>query len=427
MSAEPRSTPARRPWHEVLLNRRMLICLLQGFSSGLPLYVLIQLVPGWLRTEGVDLKTIGLFSIVTIPYTWKFLWSPLLDRFSFPVLGRRRGWMLASQLLLLGSIGMLGTANPSAGLEPIVVLVFLTALFSATQDIVLDAYRRELLAEQEFGTGNSIFINAYRLSSLVPASLAFVLADMLPWRFVYWVVAAFMLVGIATTLWIDEATEKRLAPRTLREAVLEPFLEFFRRKGVSAALAVLGFTFLYKLGDAMATALQTPFFIDLGFSLTVIGTVAKYSALWGSITGAAIGGLVMARISINRALWIFGVLQLVSIFGFAALARIGANPYALFAAVSFEYLGVGMGAVALWAFMAKHTNIHFTATQLALMTALTAVPRVIASATTGFIIEAIGYFNFFLLCAVIALPGMLLLLVVAPWSDRSTKQPSAKP
>jgi PAT family beta-lactamase induction signal transducer AmpG len=215
---------------------------------------------------------------------------------------------------------------------------------------------------------------------------------------------------------VPETADERLAPHTLRAAVVEPFLEFFRRNGLASALAVLAFTFLYKLGDAMATALQTPFFIDLGFSLTQIGTVAKYSALWGSITGAAVGGLVMTKLSINRALWLFGVLQLASILGFAALARIGANPYALFAAVSFEYLGVGMGAVALWAFMAQHTSIKFTATQLALMTALTAVPRVVASATTGFIIEAIGYFNFFLLCTVIALPGMALLLVVAPWS-----------
>jgi MFS transporter, PAT family, beta-lactamase induction signal transducer AmpG len=413
-SAQPGATP--RSWQEILLNRRMLICLFQGFASGMPLYVLIQLVPGWLRTHGVDLATIGLFSIVQIPYTWKFLWSPLLDRYRLPFLGRRRGWMLVSQCLLLLSIGALGTTNPAFGLRAVVALVFVTAFFSATQDIVLDAYRRELLSEAEFGTGNSVFINAYRLSSLVPASLAFVLADSLPWAAVYWIVAAFMVVGIVTTLVVAEVVDERVAPTTLYAAVVEPFLEFFSRGNLASTVAVLAFVVLYKLGDNMATALQTPFFIDLGFSLTQIGTIAKYSALWGSVTGAALGGLAMTKISINRALWLFGALQVVSILGFAALARLGANPFALFAAVSFEYLGVGMGAVALWAFMARETSIRFTATQLALMTALAAMPRVFANATTGFIVEAIGYFNFFLVCTVVALPGMLLLLRVAPWS-----------
>jgi PAT family beta-lactamase induction signal transducer AmpG len=413
-AARPGAAP--RSWQEILLNRRMLICLFQGFASGMPLYVLIQLVPGWLRTRGVDLATIGLFSIVQIPYTWKFLWSPLLDRYGLPFLGRRRGWMLVSQCLLLLSIGALGATNPAFSLRAVVALVFVTAFFSATQDIVLDAYRRELLSEAEFGTGNSVFVNAYRLSSLVPASLAFVLADSLPWAAVYWIVAGFMVVGIVTTLVVAEVADERVAPTTLYAAVVEPFLEFFSRGNLASAVAVLAFVVLYKLGDNMATALQTPFFIDLGFSLTQIGTIAKYSALWGSVTGAALGGLAMTKISINRALWLFGVLQVVSILGFAALARVGANPYALFAAVSFEYLGVGMGAVALWAFMARETSIRFTATQLALMTALTAMPRVFANATTGFIVEAIGYFNFFLVCTAVAIPGMLLLLRVAPWS-----------
>jgi PAT family beta-lactamase induction signal transducer AmpG len=365
---EDTATPQRN-WREILLNRRMVICIFQGFSSGMPLYVLIQLVPAWLRSEGVDLATIGLLSLVTLPYTLKFLWAPLLDRYRLPFLGRRRGWTLVSQILLIASIGLLGMVDPAAGLQFAIILIFATSVFSATQDIVLDAYRRELLADDELGTGNSIFVNAYRLSSLVPGSLALVLSDVLPWSIVYWSVAVFMSIGIVTTFLVAETSNERLTPRTLRDAVIDPFIEFFTRDSWRAAIAILAFMLFYKLGDSMATALSTPFYLDLGFSLTEIGTVAKFAALWSSITGTALGGLVMLKLPINRALWLFGFVQITSILGFAALAQIGNNLYALFAAVSFEYIGVGLGSVALTAFIAKQTSLSFTAFQFALFTA----------------------------------------------------------
>lgn len=394
----------------------------------MPLYVLVQLIPAWLRTEGVDLATIGLFTLATLPYAWKFLWAPFLDRFSFPFLGRRRGWMLVSQLLLLLCITQFGNVDPGDNLTitvrgvllsapTVVLLVFLTSIFGATQDIVLDAYRREMLLDDELGTGNSIFVNAYRVSSLIPGSLAFVLADLLPWSTVFWVVALFMSVGIITTLLIPETSNDQIAPRSVREAVIQPFTEFFNRGGVKSALLILSFMLFYKLGDNMAVALQTPFFIDIGFTLTEIGVIAKFVILGSTIVGALLGGLLMLRLSINRALWIFGFVQIISIFGYAALAKIGGNIYALVVATSLEYLGVGLGTVALLAFMAKQTNRRFTATQFALLTSLTAVPRSLANAATGFIVEAAGYFNFFLLCVVVAIPGMLLLLAVAPWSE----------
>ncbi|MCY3730186.1 MAG: MFS transporter, partial [Rhodospirillaceae bacterium] len=377
----------------------------------------MQLIPAWLRTADVDLSTIVLFTLVTLPYTWQFLWAPLLDRYSLPFLGRRRGWTLLSQLLLLVCITRFGGVDPGVNLTAAVWLVFLTSLFSATQDIVLDAYRREMLADDELGTGNSIFINAYRISSLVPGSLAFVLADLLPWSTVFWIVGLFMGVGIVTTLLVPETADERIAPRSLRAAVVEPFTEFFSRGGAKSALLILSFMLFYKLGDNMAVALQTPFFLDLGFSLIEIGTIAKFVILGSTIAGTLLGGLLMLKLSINRALWIFGFVQIISIFGYAALARIGDNLYALAVATGLEYLGVGLGTVALTAFMAKQTSRRFTATQFALLTSLTAVPRTLANATTGFIIEAVGYFSFFLLCAAVAVPGMLLLLVVAPWSE----------
>ncbi len=395
----------------------MLICIFTGFSSGLPLFVLYQLVPGWLRSEGVSLTEIGLFSLIGIPYVWKFLWSPLLDRYSLPVLGRRRSWMLCTQVLLLLSIATFGILNPVVDIWTVAYLATAVAFFSASQDIVLDAYRRELLPENELGLGNSIHVQAYRLSGLVPGSLAFILADHISWQAVFMVVAAFMMTGIFLTLAVKEISSDELAPKTLHQAVTLPFKDLINREGVKSAALILIFLFLYKLGDSMATALQTPFFIDLGFSKTEIGVVAKTASLIAMTVGLAIGGLVMIKLSINKALWLFGFVQIISILGFAALAEIGHNTYALAVAMGFEYLGVGLGTAAFTAFIARATNPAFAATQFALFTALTALPRTFANATTGVIVEQVGWTNFYFLCTGLAIPGMLMLFIVAPWNS----------
>jgi PAT family beta-lactamase induction signal transducer AmpG len=402
---------------EAILNRRMLICVFTGFTSGLPLYVLFQLVPGWLRVEGVGLAEIGFFALVQFPYTWKFLWSPVMDRFTLPFLGHRRGWMLLTQVLLLVSIGALGFIRPDLNLWTVAYLAAAVAFFSASQDIVLDAYRRELLPDVELGLGNSVHVQAYRLSGLVPGALGLILADHFEWHIVFIIIAAFMLIGIAMTLLIDEAIDDPTPPQTMRAAIIEPFRDFIGRAGLAPALLVLAFLFLYKLGDNMATALQTPFFIDVGFSLTQIGAIAKTAGLIAAIVGGMAGGLIMVKVSINRALWLFGVVQILSILGFAALSEIGVNPWMLGVVVAFEYLGVGLGAAALIAFMARSTNPAFAATQLALFTALASVPRVFANAVTGVIVEHVGWTTFFLFCTAAAVPGMLLLLKVAPWNE----------
>ncbi|ODR99948.1 AmpG family muropeptide MFS transporter [Methyloceanibacter methanicus] len=406
----------RRSWTEILFTRKMLACIFLGFSSGMPLFVLVSLVPAWLRDNGVDLATIGLFALVGLPYTWKFLWSPVMDRFKLPFLGRRRGWALLTQVLLLVSIGLLGHFNPSTSIQAIVWIVFAVALFSASQDIVIDAYRRELLADDELGTGTSFWINAYRLSGLVPGSLALILADHLPWSTVFWITAAFMLVGIVTTLLVKEESDDDLAPHTLREAVIDPFVEFFSRDGIAAGLAILAFLFLYKLGDNMATALATPFYLDMGYSKTEIGSVAKFAGLWAVLAGATVGGIVMLKVSINRALWLFGFVQLLTIIPYIWLSQAGHSLAGLFVVVSGEYLAVGLGTVALTAFMARETSKAFTATQFALFSSLIAVPRTVANATTGFIVEAVGWTQFFVICTALAVPGMLMLFKVAPWN-----------
>ena len=402
---------------EAIFNRRMLICVFTGFASGLPLYVVFQLVPAWLRVEGVGLAEIGFFTLVQLPYTWKFLWAPVMDGYTLPFLGRRRGWMLVTQIAVMLSIAALGVLKPELSLWVVAYLAVALAFFSASQDVVLDAYRRELLPDAELGLGNTIHVQTYRLSGLVPGALALILADYLPWHSVFVVVAAFMLIGIGLTLIISEPTKRPDAPKTFVDAVVSPFFDFFQRKGVYGGLLVLAFMFLYKLGDSMATALQTPFFVDMEFTLTQIGTIAKFSSLIAAIVGGVVGGVIMIKLGINRALWLFGIVQIVSILGFAVLSVLGNNPWMLGVVVAFEYLGVGLGTAAFVAFIAREANPAFAATQLALFSALTAVPRTLAGAVTGLIVETVGYTNFFLICTAIAMPGMLLLFWVAPWNE----------
>ena len=409
-----------------ILNRRMLICLFTGFASGLPLYVLISLVPAWLRNEQVELHDIGLFALIGLPYTWKFLWAPLVERYPLPLLGRRRGWMLASQLGVLAAIAALPLFDVGRELGAIAALCALIAVLSATQDIVIDAYRRELLPDEELGLGNALHVNLYRLAGLIPGSLALILADHLPWQPVFAITAAFMLLAIGLTLGIREPPHTVPPPASLRDSVVEPFREFFARDGSRRAWAILAFLVLYKLGDNLATALATPFYLDLGFSLSEIGVVAKQAALWPMIVGSLAGGLLMLRVGIDRALWLFGVVQVVSILGFALLARVGHDLWLLAAAIGFEYLGVGLGAAALIAFMARTTSRAHTATQLALFTALAALPRTLVNAGAGYVVEAVGWENFFYLCTLLSVPGMLLLPVVAPWRARPAPAAEAR-
>ena len=409
---------------QALLNRRMLICIFTGFASGMPLYLLISLVPAWLRTEGVGLKEIGFFALIGLPYTWKFLWSPLLDRYQLSLFshkfGLRRSWMFVTQILLVLAIAALGFFDPTTQIWTIAWLCLAIAFLSATQDIVLDAYRRQILPDQELGLGNSIHVNAYRIAGLIPGSLSLILADTLPWQQVFTITAAFMFVGIGLTISIAEPKAHLRHPTTLKKAIVEPFQEFFSRQGIRQASLILAFMLLYKLGDSMATALATPFYLDLGFSLTEIGFIAKHAALWPMIIGGILGGILMLKIGINRALWLFGLVQIISILGFAVLANIGEGLWLLGLVISFEYLGVGLGTAAFVAFIARSTHPAFAATQLALFTALTAVPRTVASSVTGIIVEGVGWENFFYLCTALAIPGMLLLLKVAPWNAASS-------
>ncbi|HEY5647618.1 MAG TPA: MFS transporter, partial [Pseudomonadales bacterium] len=270
--------------------------------------------------------------------------------------------------------------------------------------------------EGELALGNTVFVQAYRLAGLIPGSLGMILAGFLPWEVVFPVMGAFVAVGIVLTLLIREAQAQPEIPASLKAAITEPFREFFGRRGYRAGLTVLAFMFLYKLGDNMATVLSTPFYIDLGFTTTQIGLIAKNAALWPSIVGGVLGGLIIVKIGINRGLWIFGAVQLVTIFGFVWLSIAGAEPWILAVVIGAEYLGVGLGTSASVAFIARETARTAVATQFALFTALAALPRVLASSVSGLIVDAIGWTDFFYLCALLAVPGMLLLYWVAPFN-----------
>lgn len=406
----------------------MLICVFTGFSSGLPLYLLLNLVPAWLHSGGVDIKLIGLLSLIGMPYTWKFLWAPVLDRYALPLLGRRRGWMLATQAGLIAVIGSMGGISPATEIGAVFWLATLLAVLSATQDIALDAYRRELLRDHELGLGNAVHVNAYKVAGLVPGSLSLILADHLPWSQVYWITALFMLPGMAMALLVSEPEASKARPKSLREALTEPFHEFIGRSGWRAALLVLGFIFLYKLGDSMCTALATPFYLEMGFSKSEIGLVAKHAGLWPSVIGGLLGGLWMVRLGINRSLWVFGVVQMVAILGFAWLAWLGpqsaidsADLWRLALVIGLEAFGVGLGTAAFVAYIARACHPAYTATQFALFTSLAAVPRTFINAGTGWLVSRLGWFDFFLLCFALAVPGMLLLLRIAPWRGEASR------
>lgn len=405
-----------------LLNRRMLICVMTGLASGMPLYLLIQLVPAWLRAADVSLAEIGLFALVGLPYTWKFLWAPLMDRIALP-LGRRRGWMLVAQIGLVLCIGALGYIDPLHETALVAVFASVIAFLSATQDVAIDAYRREILPDEELGIGNAIHVQAYRIASLVPGSLSLILADLLPWVWVFWITAAFMGVGIVLSLSVTEPENFSPQPKTFRESLIKPFSEYFQRVGWRPAALALFFMVAYKLGDNMATALATPFYLDLGFSMTEIGLVAKHAALWPAIAGGLLGGVFMLRLGINRALWVFGLVQMISILGFAWLASVGPALWLLAVVIAFEYLGVGLGTAAFTAFIARESSKAFAATQFALFTALAALPRSLANAVTGFIVEETGWVIFFCLCTLLAIPGMVTLLWVAPWQSAREQAP----
>jgi PAT family beta-lactamase induction signal transducer AmpG len=393
-----------------IFSYRMMMTLFLGYSSGFPLLLIGSTLQAWMKNVGVDLAAIGAFSLVGLPYTLKFLWAPLLDRFNFPLLGRRRGWMIVFQLFLVLSIYSLTLVDPRTNLFLVAIISFVIAFFSASQDIVLDAYRREILPDEELGLGSSMYVNGYRIAMIVSGAYALYLADQMPWENVYKWMSILMLPSLLFTLLAPSENELVSShPKNLKEAIWGPLSDFFSRRG---SLIILSFILFYKVGDSMASNMTTPFILDIGYSKTDLASVAKTFGMAATIIGGLIGGALMLKIEIKKSLVIFGILQCVSTLGFAFLPHLPLSVMSLALIIALENLASGMGTASYAGYMASLTNKQFTATQYALLSALMGVPRVILASPTGIMSKYMGWEIFFIFCTFMAIPGLLLLRFV---------------
>ena len=396
-----------RPYLDVYRSRRIGMMLIFGFSSGLPLALTGGTLQAWMTVVGVDLRTIGVFSLVGLPYTLKFLWSPLMDRYVPPWLGRRRGWMISTQVVLFFAIFAMAFGSPQHAVGTVALLALFVAFASASQDIVIDAYRTDLLREAERGAGTAVYVMGYRIAMLVSGAGALILSDRIGWRNTYLVISFVMAIGMVGTLFGPEPDIQVKPPKSLREAVWGPLKDFFSRQG---AVTILFFIVLYKLGDAYAGTLTTAFLIrGAGFSPTDVGTVNKGLGLISLIVGATVGGSLMVRLGLFRSLLYFGMLQAVSNLSFMVLAWAGKSYPMMIFAVAFENLAGGMGTSAFVAFLMGLCDHRYSATQFALLSSLAVLGRVFISPTSGYVVESLGWANFFFLTALTALPGLALL------------------
>jgi len=394
------------PYTEVFRSPRVAAVLVLGFSSGLPLALTGSTLQAWLTVSEIDIRTIAWFSWIGVPYLLKFLWSPVMDRFVPPFFGRRRGWMLLTQLALFAGIAAMTLAPPAESILLLGILALWVAFASASQDIVIDAYRTDVLHPHERGMGAAVGVFGYRIAMLASGGLALILADQVGWRAAYLLMAALMAVGIATSVLAPEPETPAVPPRSLIDAVVLPLADLFSRHG---ALSLLALVMLYKFGDALAGTLTTAFLIrGVGFTPTDVGLVNKFLGLAALLLGALAGGVVLARMSLYRALLAFGVLQAVSNLSFAWLAWAGKSYPLLVFAVAFENLASGMGTAAFVALAMALCNSSFSATQYALLSALASLGRVLFGPVTGELVAWIGWADFFVVTFVAALPGLWL-------------------
>ena len=392
-------------------EKKIVITLVMGFVSGVPLLLTITLLQAWLTDEGIAKSTIGLFALVGLPYSLKFLWAPIFDRYVVNALGRRRGWLLLSQIALIIAIIGLGMTNPSLSAFNVAILALLVTFFSASQDIVIDAFRRESLLDEEQTLGASAYVLGYRIGALAAGAGGLILADYLSYQLVYMLMATIMLIGVMATIIADEPIQED-EPKSLKDAIINPFTEFFNRKGYNSAILILLFILLYKVGDTMAHSLSTNFYLDIGFTKTQIGTVVKVFGLVATLIGAFLGGLISLRIGLYKSLIIFGIFQAVATLGFSVLAAFGNYISLLMIVISLENLAAGMGYTAYLAFMANMTNKEFTATQFALMTALMSIPRTFFSGSSGYLVEMMDWQIYFIFCSLIAFPALIILMKI---------------
>lgn len=411
------AAPAKPSLFRIFGQPKMAVLLFLGFSSGLPFYLTSKTLQGWMTSAKVDLATIGFFSLVTLPYSLKFLWAPLMDRYIPPFLGRRRGWVLITQVLLFIAIAAMSLHDPQTGLKMLAVNAIAIAFFSASQDISLDAYRTDVLETREMGAGAAVFVMGYRIAMITTGALAFFLADRMSWGTVYLILSTLLVIGIATTFVAPEPVLSDAPPRTLAEAVVLPFADFFQRAGVLRALFVLLFVVLYKYSDSLAGSMTTPFLLKTGFSQSEVGAVFLGVGVVATIAGVVVAGVTIGKLGINRSLWIFVIFQGLSNLTYYGLSQAGKNHAFMVAAVITENFGLGLVTGAMTAYLMSMCNRRFTATQFALLSSLMAASRDILVAPAGKIAESLGWPNFFLITVAMALPPLVLLPFIAPWSS----------
>ncbi|MDP1708903.1 MAG: MFS transporter [Gammaproteobacteria bacterium] len=394
----------------IFTNRRVGVVLLLGFSSGLPLALSGGTLQAWMTTAGVDLKTIGIFTLVGVPYTLKFLWAPFMDRFVPPWLGRRRGWMVATQVALMLGIAAMGLGSPQHALWALAALAMFVAFTSASQDIAFDAYRADVLRPAERGAGAAVSVMGYRIAMLVSGAGALIMADYFGWHTTYLILAGLMIVGVLATLLGPEPDGHIAPPRTLQEAVTGPFKAFVSLHSLTGAAWILLLIVLYKLGDAFAGTLSTAFLLrGVGFSLSEVGAVNKGLGLFALIAGALFGGALLPKLGLYRALMLFGVLQAVSNLSFMLLAWVGKSYTMLVIAVVFEQVSGGMGTAAFVALLMALCDHRYTATQFALFSAFSAFGRQYLGPPAGLLADELGWVIFFFITTLAALPGLWLL------------------
>jgi len=391
------------------------ILLLFGFSSGLPFYLTSKTLQAWMTKTHVDLATIGFFSLVTLPYSLKFVWAPVMDRYIPPFLGRRRGWVLITQILLMIAIAAMSLHDPQRGLQMLAINAIAIAFFSASQDISLDAYRTDVLQDREMGAGAAVFVMGYRIAMITTGAVAFFLADRMPWQTVYLILSTLIVVGIATTFFAPEPVLSDAPPKTLVDAVVLPFADFFQRVGARGALVLL-FIVSYKYSDSLAGSMTTPFLLQAGFSQSEVGAVFLGVGVIATIAGVVAGGAMIGKLGINRSLWIFVVFQGLSNLTYYGLSLSGKNHAFMVAAIITENFGLGLVTAGMTAYLMSMCNKRFTATQFALLSSLMAASRDILVAPAGKFIEALGWPGFFLTTVAMAIPPLLLLPFIAPWS-----------
>ncbi|MDR0786910.1 MAG: AmpG family muropeptide MFS transporter [Gemmatimonadota bacterium] len=393
----------------------MAAILFLGFASGLPFYLTNRTLQAWMTVEKVDLATIGMFSLVSLPYSLKFLWAPVMDRYIPPMLGRRRGWLLITQIALLLTIAAMSLHDPARGLRLLAFNAILIAFFSASQDVVFDAYRVDALSERELGAGAAIGVLGYRIALLVTGSVALVLADRIPWPTVYLLISLLMGIGILATLRAPEPVLDTAPPHSMREAVVEPFLEFFRRTGGVWGITILLFIIFYQLPDRFGQNMATPFLLQTGFTQTEVGAIQGGIGLFATIAGVLAGGAVIAAIGINRCVWIFAVFQILSNLVYYWIANVGPIRSVLVIAIILENVSGGLVTAVFVAYLMSLCSRRFSATQFALLSSLMAAARDIIVAPAGRIAEITGWPTYFLLTLVVGLPALLLLPWLVPW------------